>query len=812
MTVLQDLAYGLRLMRRAPGFTAAAVLTLGLGIGVNVATFSMVNVVSLKPLSYKDPGRVAFLLAIAAGRQQPTWNLPLADAIDLGRQMQSFDAVGAYAYWSANLTGYELPERIQAYRVLPNTFELLGVDAALGRTIASADGRPDTPDVVVLSYGLWERRFGANPGILGQFVTLDGRAHQVIGIMPRRFEFPVFNFKGEAWTAMKGTAEALASRPASPSIVAIARLRQGVSYTTAQSELNTVMAQLESDYPQTNRGVRARVIEMRRLGDLFQPAPVPLIALSAVAIVLLLACANVANLLLSRAAGRERELAVRASLGAGRGRLVRQLLTESALLAAAGAALGLAVAFWALSALRTALPELLIVTQPNVMELGIDRLTLAFTAAVAFGSAVVFGAIPALKTARTDLCASLKCGGHGTAGPRHQRLRGSLLVVEVALSLALLVASGLLARTVDRLHKVPLGFSADRVLTMTMTLPDYRYADGAAQRRFFERTAEEVARVPGVRAAGFVNALPFSTYNAVTRYIVESAPVSEEGREPAADYRIVTDGYFNALQIPLVAGRAFDGRDRETTQRVAMVNRTFERRALGPLPAVGQRIRLGPLSSAAPWLTIVGVVGDVRHSQITGAPEAEVYVPMRQMPAATMMLAVATAGNPPDLIDPVRRAIGAVDPSQPVYHIGTLRHLLDDAMLTHASAMQMMTAFGALAFVLVAVGIYGVVSYGVSQQMREFGIRLALGAAPAEVLSLVLRRVLALVLAGTAIGVTAALALGYLMAGLLYGVSPADLPSFAAPLAMMSLVALIACYVPARRAMRTDPIVTLRTD
>ena len=799
-------------MRRAPGFTAAAVITLGLGIGANVATFSIVNVLSLAPLSYKDPDRVAFVLGTTASRDQPTWNLLLADAVDLGQQMQSFDAVGAYAYWSANLTGAELPERVQAYRVTANAFPLLGVDAAIGRAIDAVDGRPETPDVVVLSYGLWERRFGANPAVVGQTVTLDGRAHKVIGVMPRQFEFPVFNFKGEAWTALKNTSEGAVNRSASPSIVAIARFEKGVSDTAAQSELNTVMRRLESDYPRTNRGIGARVVEMRRLGELFQPAPISLIALSAVVTVLLLACTNVANLLLSRAAGRERELAVRASLGAGRGRLVRQLLTESALLAAAGTALGLVVAFWALRALRTSLPELLVVTQPNVLELGLDRLTLAFTAVVALVSALVFGGIPALKTARADLHTSLKSGGHGTTGPPHQRLRAGLMIAEVALSLVLLVASGLLVRTFGRLRDVPLGFSSDHVLTMTMTLPNYRYADDVARRRFFEQTAEEVAHVPGVRAAGFVNALPFSTYNAVTRYIVEAAPVSEEGREPAADYRVVTDRYFNALEIPLVAGRTFDSRDREAGGKVASVNRTLERRAFADRSAVGQRIRLGQMSSTAPWLTIVGVIGDVRHSEISGAPQAEVYVPLRQAPATTMMLAAATAGDPNELVDPVRRAIATIDPTEPVYHAKTLRQLLDDAMLPQASAMQMMTVFGTLAFVLAAVGIFGVVSYGVSQQMREFGVRLALGASPADVVGLVLRRGMTLVLAGMAIGAAGALALGHLMAGLLYGVSPRDLPTLAASLGLMFLAAVIACYVPARRAMRVDPMAILRMD
>jgi len=362
-TFLQDVAYGFRMLRRAPAFTAAAVLTLGIGIGINTATFSMVNILSLKPLAYRNPSRVAFILGINAARHQRAMNLPLADAMDIGRQMQSFEGVAAYAYWSANLTGGSVPERIQAYKVTAETFALLGVDAAAGRTLTASDGMPESPSVVVLSDGLWQRRFGADPSIVGRVVMLDGTAHTVVGVMPRRFEFPVFNFKGEAWTAFKGTPDALARRAGSPSIVAIARLKPEASYQSAQAELDTVMHRLETDNPQTNRGLGAELLEMRRLGESFQPAPVSLIALTAVGVVLLLACANVANLLLARAVARERELAVRAALGAGRLRLVRQMLTESVLLAGAGAAVGLALAFAALRVLRDSLPELLIVTQ-----------------------------------------------------------------------------------------------------------------------------------------------------------------------------------------------------------------------------------------------------------------------------------------------------------------------------------------------------------------------------------------------------------------------------------------------------------------
>jgi putative ABC transport system permease protein len=812
-TLVRDLAYGLRLMRRAPGFTAAAVLTLGLGIGVNAATFSIVQVLSLKPLNYRDPSRVAFVLGTNPMRHQRGMNMPLADAIEIGRQMRSVDGIGAYQYWSANLTGGATPERVQAYTVTANTFALLGVDAAIGRALVAADGAPDAPPVVVLSDGMWRSRFGAQPSIVGATVMLDGAAHTVIGVMPRRFEFPVFNYKGEAWTPMKGTADTAARRTGSPSIVAIARIARGATYASAQAELDTVMRRLASDYPQTNRDLGAELVEMRRLGEvLFQPAPMSLIALGAVAVVLLLATANVANLLLARAAARERELAVRAALGAGRGRLVRQLLTESALLALAGSLVGLALAFAAIELLRASLPELLVVTQPNVLDLGIDRQTLAFTAAVTTASALLVGLLPAIRAARPRTGESLKSGGYGSIGWAHGRLRAALTIAEVALSLVLLVSAGLLVRTFARLETVDPGFRPDGVLTLTVTLPDYRYSDAESQRRFFLNATDVISRVPGVRSAGFVNVLPLSTYNRDTRYVVDLDAPPEAGREPATDYRIVTDRYFEALEIPIVEGRRFDSRDRADGQMVAIVNRTLARRAFGDGTAIGRRIRIGRVTGKAPWLTVVGVLGDVRHAEVAGPPQPELYVPLAQASTGMMMLAARTTGNPDDVTDAVRRAIASIDPLQPVYHVKPMRRLVDEALLPHTTAMSMMTIFAVLALVLATIGIYGVISYLVSQQTREFGVRLALGASPSDLRRLVLRHGVSLVGAGAVAGLAGAFGATRLLGGMLYGVKATDWPTYAAGAAGLMLVGIAACYVPARRATRLDPAVVLRAD
>jgi len=807
-TLVQDLAYGLRLMRRAPGFTFAAVLTLALGIGVNAATFSIVNVLSLKPLPYADPERVAFVMAWDAQRRDLRMSLPLADVADIAAQAPALASVGAYEYWSANLTGSETPERVQAYRVTGPTFPLLGVPALVGRALAERDAAADAPDVAVLSYGLWQRRFAGRPSVVGQEVLLDGRSHTVVGVMPRRFEFPVFNFKGDLWAPLK--ADRAAAAPLT-SVVSVGRLRAGVSYAQAQAEVDTILRRIEATSPERHRGLSARVVEMGALSrDITLPITIVLVA--AVGFVLLLACANVANLVLSRAVTRERELAVRAALGADRGRLVRQMLTESLLLAAAGTALALLFAVGTLRAMRASLPELLVVTQPNVLELGVDWSTLACSAVLAVLSAVLCGIAPALRTARTDLPSSLKQGAYGTGGRGQQRMRSALMVGQVAMALVLLVAAGLLVRTFHRLQEVDVGFNPDRVLTMTVSLPDYRYGDAAGRRRFFTEATNAVARVPGVRSAGFVNVLPFSTYNRGTRYLVEGAPLPERGREAETDFRVVTPEYLATMEVPLLRGRGLDDHDRADGRPVALVNGVFAREAFGAADPIGRRVRLGRVDSTSPWLTVVGVIGDVRHTAIHSRPEPEIYVPLGQQDVSMMMLAARTAGDPAALTDAVKGALATVDATQPVYHVKTLSRLLDDALLTNESAMTMMTVFAGLALLLAAVGIYGVVSYAVGQQMRDFGIRRALGATPADILALVLRRGGSLVVAGVAIGLAGALGLARLMQALLFGVSTGDPPTYAAVAAILLAVGGVACYLPARRAMRADPAATLRAE
>ncbi len=808
-SVLQDLKYAWRLLWRSPAFTAAAVVTLALGIGANSAIFSLINVLSLKPLPYREPARVAFVLGWDLEERDMRFNVRLADYVDLQQQSRCFDALAAYSYVSANLTGGDTPERVQAYRVTPNTFAMLGVPAALGRVFGPQDVREGHDDVLILSHGLWQRLFGGDASVLGRRVLLNGRAHEIVGVMPGRFEFPVFNFKGELWVPWSTTDAARGAQGAGESTVLVGRLRPAVPYAAAQAELDIVMGSLATQYPETNRGLGVRLIEMGRLDEEQAGPAVAIVGITA-AVVLLLACANVANLLLARGVSRHRELAVRAAVGASRWRIARQLLVEALLLALLGGLAGVVLATLALNALRSALPEALLATMPNVDEIGVDRVTLGYTLALSLVTSVVFGLMPAWRASRPRVQEGLKesAAAGGSRGTR--RMRSALVVAEVMLSALLLVAAGLLVRTYGALQRVDPGFTPHGVLTMTLTLPEYKYADDGARLRFAERALDRIASLPGVRSVGIVNVLPFSTYDRGTRMVVEgTAP--EAGREPSVSYRVASSGYFEALRIPLVEGRSFDAGDRADGAPVALVNQTLARRFLGGAPPIGSRVRLGR-DAEAPWVSIVGVVGDVHHSELTEAPDPELYVPLAQATPPMMMLAIRTETRPEDLALPVRAAIQALDAAQPVYHVKTMEQLVGDSMLPRSTSAALMMLFGALALALSAVGVYGVVAYGVSQRTREFGLRIALGATPRILLALVLRQGLGRVSAGVSLGALGALAASRLMGGMLYGVGSADPLTYASVVGLLAGTGLLACCLPAWRASRVQPVTALRME
>jgi putative ABC transport system permease protein len=810
-SLLQDFRYGLRLMRRAPGFAFAAIVTLALGIGANTAIFSLVNVLTLKPLAYRDPHRVAFVLGWNTEQQSMAFNLRFADFSDLTRQARSLDSVAAYAYWSANFTGGDVPERVQAYRVTANTFSLLDVPPLIGRTLTGQDGVPGAPGVVVISHGLWERRFGANRSVIGRLVQIDGRPYTVVGVMPGTFEYPVFNFKGDLWAPMPIDVTApMTDRNASGSVVVVARLRSGVDYATAQAEIDTIMRRLEVDYPQTNRGTGARLIELGKLDD-EEAGPAVWILLATVAAVLLLACANVANLLLARGVARQRELAVRAALGAGRRRVMRQLLVESLLLACGGAILGATIAVGLLRMLRRAMPEMIVTTLPNLDALGLDGTTLGFTIALCFVTTLIFGVVPAWRASHATVTDSLRgsTGVGGATGTR--RLRTALVVLEVTLSTMLLVTAGLLVQSYKRQQHLDPGFNPHGVMTMTIALPEYRYGDADAQRRFFEQAVERIARVPGVRAVGFVNVLPFSTYNRSGHFVVEGRPAPEPGREHSANFRIVTPDYLRAMQIRVVRGRALDAGDRHDSRRVAMVNEKLARQIFPGEDPMLRHLRIGTGSSATS-VAIVGIVADVQHEQLTGRPSPEIYFPQAQQPVDMMMLAARIQGEPDQLSKAIRAQIAVIDPGQPVFHVKSLERLVDDSLILPTASAAMMSLFSVLAVMLAAVGIYGVVAYAVGQQTREIGVRIALGARPGDVATLVLRSGLAPVIFGVLLGVAGAVGASSLIASALYGVTPMDPPTYVIAGVVLVAIGGLACAVPAWRASRVEPMQALRME
>jgi putative ABC transport system permease protein len=783
-SLMQDLHYGWRLMWRNPGFTLATVATLALGIGANTAIFSVVNVLSWKALPYHEPSRVAFVLGWDLEENEMRFNLREADYLDLRRSATTLTAVSAYTYLSANLTGGDLPDRVQAYRVTPNTFALLGVPAALGRVFGDGDAAAGSRDVAVISHGLWQRRFGGDATIVGRRIDVNGQPHEVIGVMPPRFEYPVFNFKGDLWlpwdlhNAERGQPGALGSA------TVVARVRSDASYDEAQAELDVLMRGFADRYPDSNRSLGARLVEIGRLDD-EQAGAAPWILLAAVGAVLMLACANVANLLLARGISRHRELALRAAIGASRLRIGRQLIVEGVLLALAGGVSGLAVAILALAAIRTSLPEMLLTTMPNINELGIDGAALGFTLGVSLLTSLLFGALPAWRASREHFEGALKESGAAGGSRGTRRLRAALVVSEVALATILLVTAGLLGRSYAGLQVVSPGFDSTQVMTMALSLPEYKYGDAASRLRFYEDLEARVAALPGVTAAALVNVLPFSTYDRGARLTIEGAPPAEPGREPAVGLRVATARYPETLRIPLVAGRFFERRDAPGSEPVAVVNQAVVARHFGGQNPIGRRIRLG--NTERPWFTIVGVIGNVRHSTLTETPQPEVYVALAQSPGAMMMLAARTAGPPEDATASLRGAVHAIDRAQPVYHVRTLDALVGDALLPSRTAAAFTVLFGALALVLATIGIYGVMAYSVGQQTREFGVRLALGATPRDLLQQVLRTGAVMVGVGAAIGLAGAAAVARLLSGTLYGIGPDDPATYAGVLLVLAL-------------------------
>ena len=800
-----DIVYALRNLRKYPLFSAVAVLTLALGIGANTAIFTVVRGVILRPLPYPEPDRLMMLWTYnpRQGFDKDVGTYPNFE--DWRQQSRSFERMSAYFGASMTLTGSGDPSQVRGARVTHEFFDTLGVAPGWGRGFTAAHGRAGGERVVVLAHRFWMRRFGADPAIVGGTIMLNGVSHEVLGVMPETFLYPE---TAEFWVPLApvGQFEELFTARGSYWLTIVGRLKAGITRSAAQSEMDAIASRLEA-YP-ANAGIGIRLVPVHEeiVGDVRRPL---LILLGAVSLVLLIACANVANLLLTRAAGRQRELAIRAALGAGRLRLVRQMLTESTLLGLIGGAGGLLLAAWSMDLLRGLAP----VGVPRLSEIGIDWRVLAYAALASLATGLFFGMVPALHAARRDSGAQLREGGRtGGDGAGGRRLRVALAVGELALALMLLVGAGLLVRSVIALNSQDAGFATSRVLALGLDLPRTRYADDDRVIAFYDQLIERLSALPGVESVGAGSSLLLSR-------LPGSAAISIEGRPPLPDdarnipvpYDTVTPGFFSTLQIPLRRGRMLTDGDSATSQPVVLVNESFVRRFFPGEDPIGRRVTFGdPAQADTRWQTIVGVVGDTKRGGFEREPWAETYFPMRQAATGRMLVFLRTAGDPVTVAGAAQRAVWALDPNQAVASVRTVEEMLAQADANRRFTTLLLGIFAAVALVLAAIGVYGVLAYATAQRTQEIGIRMALGADRGMVLRMILAGGVKIAGAGLILGMAGALAVTHVLSGLLFGIGPRDPLTFILVPALLFLVALVACWIPARRALRVEPVLALR--
>jgi putative ABC transport system permease protein len=806
-SLLQNIRFAVRSLRKSPALTASVVLTLALCIGATTAIFSVVYAVLFRPLPFPNPGEILLV--------RTTWkdlmsSFSVGNWADVKRQQRSFRYfVPAYGE-SFNFAGADTPENVDGARVGADYFAMLGVQPALGRSFRAEEDSPGRADVVVLSDGLWRRRFGGAPSVVGTEVRLDGRPHTVIGVMPASMDYALFD--EELWVPTAFTPQQLAEHD-EHFLTVLGRLEPGVGATRAEEEMHALAGWLETTYPKENRHrdiVMAPFME-ELVGDY---RPRLFVLLGAVAFVLLIACANIANLLLARGAARSHEIAIRAAIGAGRGHLLRQALTESLVLAAAGGVLGLLLGYWGVIALATFGPE----DVPRLATARVDWPVLAFALGLTVLSGLVFGLAPALRTAARMPHEALKEGGRtGSRAGSRDRLRNVLVVGEIALALVLLTGAGLLIRSAIALNGVDPGFDPRGVVAGRVSLPAVAYEMPEQVTGTFERIEEQLAAVPGAASAALVSSAPLEGGN--TNGLVPEGRPLDISSSINSLMRLVTPSYFATMGIELVRGRAFTLDDKRGAPLVMVINQALAREAFPGQDPIGKRIACcepGP-DGAPNWKEVVGVVNDVHARGLDEEPSPEFYLPMVQAPAAawswtdrTMTIAVRARGDAISLMTPLRRAVAEVDPALPLYNLGTMQGRLMDSLAQSRFSTMLLTVFGAIALILAAIGVYGVISYGVAQRTREIGIRMALGARQADVLSMVVRHGALLAGMGLAVGLAGGLALSQLLATLLFRVSPTDPPTFAGGTAVLSVVAVLAAALPARRAARTDPMVALR--
>lgn len=809
-TLLQDLRYAGRMLTKQAGFTVVAALTLALGVGANTAIFSVVEAVLLRDLPYQHAERVVVVWENNRPRNRPHNVLNPMNFLDWREQAKSFDAMAAFIDQRYNLTGLGEPEEIPSQVATPNLFELLGAKAALGRTFTPADVAEGREDVAVISHGLWQRRFGGSPGVIDRVVTLSGKPVTIIGVMPPGFKWFVKENSltgkpADLWKPLFFTEEMRVRR--GRYLQAAARLAPGVSVEQARAEMDGIAARLAKQYVEANAGWGASVVPLRdQLAGEIKPAL--LVLLGAVGFVLLISCVNVASLLLARAAGRHKEMAVRSAMGAGRRRIIRQLLTESLLLALLGGLFGLLLARWCVEALVAMSPANLI----DAEQVGVNPLVLGFTLAVSLLTGLLFGLAPALEASRVHLSDTLKESSRGTAGSsRGRRIRDALVVAEVGLALVLLVGAGLMVRSFLQLSGVDPGFDAKNVLTLRVILPPAKYSEDAQVVAFYREAVGNMRALPGVKSASAVSALPFADLGAATSFTIEGRPEPAPGEEFVTDVRVVDEEYFRTLSIGVVSGRTFNVEEAMEDRKVAVVNEAMARTYFSGESPIGKRIRVNMRDDPQPT-EIIGVVEDARYSSLEGEVRPMVYWTPPQLTYSAMMIILRTSVPPESLAASARREILAIDKDQPVSDVRTLESWLGESMSRARFGTLLLGGFAGLALILAAIGIYGVMSHSVIQRQNEIGVRMAMGAQARDVLLLVIRQGLALVIVGVALGLLGALALTRVLSSLLYEVSATDPMTFAGIALLLVIVSGIACYIPARRAASVDPLTAIRYD
>ena len=805
-TFLEDLRYGVRMLVRSPGLTTAAVLTLALGIGANTSIFSVVNAVLLRPLPYPDADRLLRVHQIWTDDPDDHDVLGVGDvptlreeADALGRVAAYFSPVGGFA-----LTGGGDPEQVSGTAATSELFDVLGVRPELGRGFLPEDDKPSAEAVVILSHALWQRRFAGDQAVIGRAIAIDNRSHTIIGVMPAGFRFPDDRV-ADIWPIFRP--ERSNSRP--PFFIdAVSRPRPGAGAALIESELQSITRRIKAQFPDAPSDWRLGVSPLK--GEIIGNVQSAfLILLGAVTLVLLIATANIANLLLARATVRRKEMAIRAALGAGRIRLMRQLVTEGLVLAAFGGLFGVILSLWGTDLLVRLAPRSL----PRLNEVGIDVRVLLYTTITTIVCGVLFGLVPALQACRYRLTPSLIDGSRGSTDRAGQRLRSLLVVSEFALAVMLLVGAGLLIRSFQRLQQVNPGFEPGNILTASVSLPQARYADEPARSAFFLGLLERIRNIPGVGAAAISMALPPNLLVMTNPYTVEGRPLAPGQRAPAVPHLLISPGFFRVLGVPVQRGRDFTGADAGTAPGVVLINQTMASTLFPGEDPIGRRLQLGDPAPSSPWVTIVGVVGDVKYRGLDAAPSPTLYTPYEQsLWWPTMYLVVRSNVEPATLARSIRMQVSSLDPLLPVTRVRTMHDLLGRSVAEPRFRTILLGLFAAVALVLATVGIYGILSYTVAQRTREIGIRMSLGARRRDVLRLVLQQGMALAGAGVAIGLLSALALNRVLAGLLFGVGPTDVATFSVVSFVMVGAALVACYVPARRATRVDPMVALRCD